>query len=108
MPKDGRKAAIALGAGVGIAGLIYAVTRPAKAVPPEQPPPGLASLYGVVTDAETGKPISGVHVSLWDTARTELIASTSTNRLGSYQITNIYPGNYIAEFSKDGYETVTY
>jgi len=69
-------------------------------------PPPLATLYGVVTDAETGAPLAGVSVSLWDPAETELLASTTTDSYGSYRLENILPGNYVIYFSKENYETV--
>ncbi len=93
-------AVIAAGAGaaVGIGALLYFLTR-AKAPPP--PPPGAATLYGIVTDAETGYPIPDVLVTLNG-------GSTYTNGAGAYTFADIASGEYVLEFSKEGYETVVY
>jgi len=79
--------------------LLYFATR-AKAAP-SPPPPGLATLYGIVTDAETGQPISGVLVSLngW---------TAYTRSGGYYAFTEIQPGAYTITFSKEGYQTAVY
>jgi len=98
MAKDRKKAAVVLG-------LIYLATRKVEAAPPEEPIPGYATLYGVVTDAVTGEAISNVDISLWDVAQIELLASTRTNGVGSYSIQNILPSSYTVQFAKDGYET---
>jgi len=94
---DGKKAAVVIGVGAGIAGLAYALTRKAEAKPPP-PPPGKANLYGVVTDAETGNPLSGVLVTLNSD-------SIITNPSGHYAFTDLEPGGYVVEFSKEGYLT---
>jgi len=98
LPKDGKKAAVVLGAGVGIAGLIYLATRARAAPPPPPPPPGLANLYGKVTDAITGKPLAGVLITLNG-------YSVFTGSDGRYEFTNLEPGGYTVEFSKEGYLT---
>lgn len=64
-------------------------------------PPPVANLYGVVTDADTGSPISGVKVTLDGQI-------TYTDGSGNYGFEGLEPGSYVIEFSKDGYETVTY
>ena len=88
--------------GLGLAGLLaFLFTRKAKAAPPPPPPPGYANLYGVVTDAATSKPISGVLATL-----DSLQAYTDAN--GAYAFTNITPGSYTATFSKAGYETAVF
>jgi len=98
MPKDGKEVAIGLGiTGVAI-GTIYFATRAKAEPPPPPPPPGLANLYGIVTDAETGKKIKDVLVTLNG-------YSTLTNPAGYYQFTDIEPGSYMVEFSKEGYLT---
>jgi len=86
----------------GLAALAFAAPGP------PEPPPGLANLYGKVTDAETGGNLSGVYVALWDSAGMELLAYAYTNGSGSYIIESILPGSYQVRFSKDGYETATY
>jgi len=58
--KDGRKAAIGIGvAGIVVGGILYATSREKK---PPAPPPELANIYGVVTNADTGEPIAGADV----------------------------------------------
>lgn len=61
-------------------------------------PAPLATLYGVVTDAETGAPLAGVRVTL-----DSLIAYTDTN--GAYVFEGLPPGSYKITFEKEGYET---
>ncbi|MBA7681916.1 hypothetical protein ES703_90260 [subsurface metagenome] len=63
-------------------------------------PPGLANLYGVVTDAETGLPLSGVKVSI-----DGLVVYTDAS--GNYGFEGLTPGGYTITFEKEGYETVT-
>ncbi len=87
------------GAAAAAAVALYLATR-AKAAP-EPPPPGLANLYGVVTDAQTGNPISGVLVALDG-------MQTNTDSGGNYTFTNLDPGGYVLQFSKGGYETAVY
>ena len=87
------------GAAAAAAAALYFATR-AKAAP-EPPPPGLANLYGKVTDADTGKAISGVLVSLNGWIR-------YTDSGGNYTLTDLTPGQYVLQFSKEGYETVVY
>ncbi|GAH49975.1 unnamed protein product, partial [marine sediment metagenome] len=73
--------------------------------PPEPPPPALANLYGVVTDAETGAPLANVSVQLWSPDGAELILSSSTDSSGRYSMADILPYNYLIRFEKDGYGT---
>lgn len=63
-------------------------------------PPPVASLYGVVTDADTGVPISGVKVTIDG-------LSTYTNASGEYGFEGLEPGAYTIIFEKAGYETLT-
>lgn len=65
------------------------------------PPPGLATLYGKVTDAVTGVPLSGVLVSLNG-------MQLYTDSDGNYSFTDLEPGEYVLQFSKEGYETAIY
>lgn len=60
----------------------------------------LANLFGVVTDAQAGLPISGVRVSING-------YTIFTDANGSYSFTDLTPGAYTIEFSKEGYETKT-
>ena len=62
------------------------------------PPPGLANLYGVVTDAVTGAPIPDALVVLNG-------YSTLTNSSGYYLFADLEPGSYAGEVSKEGYQT---
>ncbi|GAI65913.1 unnamed protein product [marine sediment metagenome] len=63
-------------------------------------PPPVATLYGVVTNAETGSPIEGVKVTI-----NGLV--TYTNSSGAYGFEGLTPGSYTITFEKEGYETVT-
>ena len=100
MAKDGKKAAIGLGVvAAAITGVIL-ISRKAKAAPPPPPEPGLANLYGIVTDAESGQPISGVSVALDS-------HSDFTKNDGSYIFSNIAPGSYSITFEKSGYQALT-
>jgi hypothetical protein len=81
-------------------GLIYLATRKAGAAPPTPPPPGLANVYGVVTDSSTGKPISGVGFALNS-------FTTSSGSSGDYSFNSITPGDYVIALVKDGYESLT-
>lgn len=62
-------------------------------------PPPVANLYGVVTDAQTGYPISGVKVTIDG-------LTTYTDASGNYGFTGLSPGSYTITFEKDGYETL--
>ncbi len=105
MPEEGRKIhpgiVIAGGLGLGLvaAGAVYVLTRAAR--PPElpSPPPGLANLYGVVTDAETEEGLSELLVTLDD-------IYTYTDKDGYYAFTDLEPRDYSVMFSKEGYKTV--
>jgi len=63
-------------------------------------PPPVANLYGVVTDAQTGYPLSGVKVTIDG-------LTTYTDASGNYGFTGLSPGSYTITFEKDGYETLT-
>ncbi len=84
---------LGLAAVVGLAAMAFAA--------PPAPPPGLANLYGKVTDAITGSPISGVLVSLNG-------LQVYTDAGGNYIFEDLDPGEYVLQFSKADYETVTY
>ena len=57
------------------------------------------SLTGVVTDAATNKPVSGVKVKVAG-------RSTKTAGDGKYSIGGINPGGYSVTFSKSGYQNL--
>lgn len=88
MDKDKKK--MLAGAGVlgGAAAIIYFLTRK-PLVPP--PPPDRATLYGKATDAQTGKAIQSIEVSLDE-------YSGVTQPDGYYLIENIIPGGYAVTF----------
>jgi hypothetical protein len=81
---------LGLAAVVGIAALAFAA-----------PPPGLANLYGKVTDAITGYPLPGVLVTLNG-------LEVYTNAAGNYSFESVETGEYLLKFSKEGYETAVY
>ena len=94
----GSKIALGLGTlAAVIGGIIFAVTRKAKAAPPPAPEPGMANLYGQVTDSVTKEPVPGVLVTLDG-------MGTYTDSGGNYAFMNIQPGSYTATFIKEGYE----
>ena len=95
MQEADKKVTIGLAAVGGLAGLsglivVFALlAQAARKVPPE-PPPGLANLYGFITDAETGKPIAGVYGTVYQDydTKTKIYAFT-TNASGYYLIKNM-------------------
>ncbi len=58
------------------------------------------SFSGIITDAATGKPLSGVSVYISDSK-----AGTMTNSNGEFIINNIAEGSHLVEFSHIGYNT---
>ncbi len=95
MPKDGKKTAIIVGVGVAAVAGVILLTAGKK---PPPPLPGLANLHGRVTDADTGVPLTGVLIAL-----NGLSAFTDSD--GLYEFTDLEPGSYVVEFSKEGYLT---
>ena len=61
-----------------------------------------ASLFGYVTDAETGAPIVGATVQLSGGY------AAITNSQGYYQILDIIPGSYSGQVTAAGYEPYTF
>lgn len=86
--------------GVGGAWGLAAAIAWGREAPPT-PPPGQANLYGRVTDAATGDPISGVLVTLNG-------MQVFTDAYGNYAFADIELGGYRLEFSKAGYQTLIY
>jgi|GEM_PF-3521257 len=92
-------AVVLIPVGLGLAGLL-GIFALAWAAPPA-PPPGLANLYGKVTDAVTGNPIPGVLVTLNG-------LTVYTDAGGNYIFEDLEPGEYVLQFSKENYETAVY
>ncbi len=92
-------AVVAAGIGLGVVAVV-GIAALAMAAPPA-PPPGLANLYGKVTDAVTGNPISGVLVVLDG-------LQVFTDAGGDYAFADLETGEYRLEFSKAGYQTLVY
>lgn len=85
---------------------IWALTRKAKAEPepePEPPPPGFATLYGKVTDADTGRPIAGVSARV-----PEADVETLSDDSGFYFLGLEAPQGWTVTFEKSGYEPMTF
>jgi len=101
MKKQTKKKALI---GVGVVGAVglaaYLLTRPAHA----EPPPGLALLYGKVTDADTAQPISGIVASVGDGY------TDQSDNSGNYLVQNIQPGTYPVFFTDplERYEPISY
>lgn len=94
------KAMLGVGAVGVVAGLILLAKRKPGGEEPPLPPPGLATLFGRVTDS-AGQPILGALVTLDN-------GSTSPTTIeGDYLFVNLDPGEYTIIFSKDEYETGT-
>ena len=85
------------GLGLALVGMLGLASL-AWAAPPV---PGRANLYGMVTDAITGSPISGVSVSLNG-------LQVYTDAGGNYIFIDLEPGGYALQFSKDDYKTAVY
>jgi hypothetical protein len=86
--------------GLGLAAVV-GLAAVAFAAPEEPPPPGFASLYGKVIDAVTGYPLPGVLVTLNG-------LEVYTDAAGNYSFEGVETGEYLLQFSKEGYETATY
>lgn len=98
MATRGQKTAVGLGV-AGIIGGLVLLPRRAGTEPPPPPAPGLANLYGKVTDTTTGQEIAGVSVTL-----NGLQTETDTN--GNYYFLDVEPREYSIQFAKEGYEPV--
>ena len=60
------------------------------------------AIYGIVNDADSGEPVSGVHVVLNPGGKT-----TNTGSDGRYEFQDMEPGQYTIQISKNGYKTNT-
>lgn len=60
------------------------------------------AIYGIVNDADSGEPVSGVHVVLNPGGKT-----TNTGSDGRYEFQDMEPGQYTVQISKNGYKTNT-
>ena len=87
---DNTQKAVLVG-GVIAAG-VGAVLYFGKADATPDPDPGLASLWGVVEDADTGEKLSGITVSLGGN-------TTSTDSNGKYEFVNVTPDSYALIFT---------
>ena len=65
----------------------------------------VGAIEGIVSDDETTSAISGVSIKFYKDS--VLVASVTTNSEGYYKIEGLVYGQYYAEFSKTGYETVS-
>jgi len=83
----GKKVAIGIGIGAGIAALLL-WTRKAGGATPPPPSPGKSTIWGILTDKATGNPVEGI-VGALDTAY-----STTSNSSGRFSLENIEPGTY--------------
>jgi len=78
---------IAGGLGLGALGLLALVALARAAPGPPEPPPGHANLYGFITDAETGRGIPGVDITVYQDYDTETaIYHATTDHQGYYRI----------------------
>jgi len=96
----------------GVAGLlaIFGLIALASRKEPPEPPPGLANLYGRITDAETGAPIAGVSGTVYQDydAKTDKYDFT-TDSSGYYLIKNMLYDVNLTQMVvyANGYETYT-
>ena len=101
-------ALIPIGLGLGAIGILALVALAREPGPPE-PPPGLANLYGFITDAETGEGIPGVDMTVYQDYDTETaIYHATTDWQGYYQILDMIPDVIaLMVVYANGYETYT-
>jgi hypothetical protein len=95
MDDQAKKLTIGL-AVLGAAVLGFALLgRKAGAKPP--PPPGLANIYGIVTDEATGQPLAGATVDMQG-------ATDVTDTDGRYDLGPFQPAEYVLSAYKENYE----
>lgn len=100
MPEEKRiSPATVIAVGLGL-GALAALAVAALILRRPPTPPGRASLYGKVTDAVTGEPISGALVTLNG-------LQDHTDSAGNYAFADLELGQYMLQFSKEGYQTLT-
>jgi hypothetical protein len=64
--------------------------------------PGVGSISGKVTDANTGAALPKVKVRAYDSHNVQ-VAETKTDRRGRYSLSDLPEGTYKLKFSKGGY-----
>lgn len=116
MPKEERKispvlavALVPIGLGLGALGILALVALAREPGPPE-PPPGLANLYGIITDAETGRGIPGVDMTVYQDYDTDTADyRTTTDWQGYYQILDMLVEVDVTQMVvyANGYQTYT-
>lgn len=79
---DGKEAAVVVGVGAGIAGLIYLATRKAKAAPPEEPIPPAIEL--VALDWDAAHPFDTGSRHIWTVTMRNLSSARLTYQLQFY------------------------
>ncbi len=96
--------------GSGEVTLVEGINELNVSLTPVELPPVLASLTGLVTDADIKEPIQGAKVSLdgaipKDAGWTTIYTTTNSN--GEYLFEGLEPRNYTITFEKEGYKPVT-
>ncbi len=78
---------IAGGVGLALAGVVVLFALGRAAPGPPSPQPGLANLFGFITDGETGEPIAGADITVYQDYDSDTIPyHTTTDSQGYYQI----------------------
>jgi 5-hydroxyisourate hydrolase-like protein (transthyretin family) len=61
-------------------------------------------LTGIITQAETGKPIKDVNITAYNSNKKEKVVTSDSN--GNFSLADLKPGTYKFVFQKEGYEKV--
>ena len=61
-------------------------------------------MNGLITEAETGKPMKDVNITAYSNSKKEKAATSNAN--GSFTLADLKPGIYKFVFQKDGFEKV--